>query len=172
MMTFERDLRLLLRDVGRRIMAWVLNRLEPKTDEETPPRVQFEGHLYRRRLKHPHALATLFGPVAVWRRLYEPLKREGRSIHPLELRLGIEAGLATPALAERVGRWSTDHPQNEVREIVERDHGVSWSCTSLRKLLGCLQVGMAPQREEARVTQVLRWIEQARASTGRFRPTL
>ena len=69
MMTFERDLRLLLRDVGRRIMAWVLNCLEPKTDEETPPRGQFEGHLYRRRLKHPHALATLFGPVEVWRRL-------------------------------------------------------------------------------------------------------
>ena len=48
MMTLERDLSILLRDVGRRIMAWVLNHLEPKTDEETPPRVQFEGHLYRR----------------------------------------------------------------------------------------------------------------------------
>lgn len=45
MMTFERDLSILLRDVGRRIMAWVLHRLEPKTDEETPPRVHFEGHL-------------------------------------------------------------------------------------------------------------------------------
>ena len=73
-------------------MAWVLNHLEPKTDEETPPRGQFEGHLSRRRQKHPRALATLFGPVEVWRRLYEPLKREGHSMHPLELRLGIEAG--------------------------------------------------------------------------------
>src|SRR5215475_7484324 len=170
-MAFERALSRLLREVGRRIMAWALNRLEPEADDEAPSRVVFEGRLYRRR-KHPHEVDTLFGPVTLWRRLYEPRERRGRSIHPLELRLGIEAGLATPALAERVGHWATDHTQNEVREIVERDHGVSWSCTSLRKLLGGLRVGMAPHREEAQVTQVLRWIEQARASTGRFRPTL
>ena len=170
-MAFERALSRLLREVGRRIMAWALKRLEPEADE-APSRVVFEGRLYRRRRKHPHEVDTLFGPVTLWRRLYEPRGRRGRSIHPLELRLGIEAGLATPALAERVGHWATDHTQNEVREIVERDHGVSWSCTSLRKLLGCLRVGMAPHREEAQVTQVLRWIEQARASTGRFRPTL
>jgi hypothetical protein len=172
MMTFERDLRLLLRDVGRRIMAWVLNRLEPTTDEETPPRVQFEGHFYRRRQKHPRALATLFGPVEVWRRLYEPLKREGRSIHPLELCLGIEAGLATPALAERVGRWSTDHTQQEVLELLEKDHGVHWSCTSLRKVLGSLRRGMAPHRQACQGDQVVSWLDQAYASKGRFRPTL
>src|SRR5215217_5864651 len=171
-MAFERALSRLLREVGRRIMAWALNRLEPEADDEAPSRVVFEGRLYRRRRKHPHQVDTLFGPVTLWRRLYEPRGRRGRSMHPLELRLGIEAGLATPALAERVGHWATDHTQNEVREIVERDHGVSWSCPSLRKLLGWLRVGMAPHREEAQVTQVLRWIEQARASTGRFRPTL
>jgi hypothetical protein len=117
-------------------------------------------------------VGTLFGPVTLWRRLYEPLGHRGRSIHPLELRLGIEAGLATPALAERIGYWATDHTQNEVLEIIQRDHGVSWSCTSLRKLLGSLCVGMAPHREGAQVEQVLSWIEQARAAKGRFRPTL
>jgi hypothetical protein len=45
MMTLERDLRIVLRNVGRRIMAWVLNHLEPKTAEETPPRGHFAGHL-------------------------------------------------------------------------------------------------------------------------------
>src|ERR671917_941858 len=93
-------------------------------------------------------------------------------IHPTELRLGIEAGLATPALAERMGYWATDHTQNEVLEIVQRDHGVSWSCTSLRKLLGSLRAGMAPHREGAQVEQVLGWIEQARTAKGRFQPTL
>src|ERR671917_2634032 len=93
-------------------------------------------------------------------------------IHPTELRLGIEAGLATPALAERVGYWATDHTQNEVLEMVQRDLSVSWSCTSLRKVLGSLRAGMAPHREGAQVEQVLGWIEQARAAKGRFRPTL
>src|SRR5262245_52125733 len=171
-MAFERELSDLLREVGRRIMTWTLHCLEPEADSEAPSRVSFEGRLYRRRRQHPQVVGTLFGPVMLWRRLYEPCGRRGRSIHPLELRLGIEAGLATPALAERVGYWATDHTQNEVLEIVQRDHGVSWSCTSLRKLLGCLRAGMAPHREGAQVEQVLGWIEQARASRGRFRPTL
>src|SRR5712691_11631103 len=166
-MAFERELSVLLREVGRRMMAWTLNCLEPEADDEVPSRVAFEGRLYRRRRKHPHAVATLFGPVTLRRRLYEPLGRRGCSMHPLELRLGIEAGMATPALAERVGRWGTDYTQHEALEMVQRDHGVEWSCTSLRKVLGSLCAGMAPHREEAQVDQLVRWLEQARASKGR-----
>ena len=171
-MAFERELSALLREVGQRIMTWTLNRIEPDANNEAPLRVSLEGRLYRRRRQHPRVVGTLFGPVTLWRRLYEPLGHRGRSIHPFELRLGIEAGLATPALAERVGYWATDHTQNEVLEMVQRDHGVSWSCTSLRKVLGSLRAGMAPHREGAQVEQVLGWIEQARAAKGRFRPTL
>jgi hypothetical protein len=171
-MTFERELSALLREGGRRIMAWTLNRLEPEANDNAPSRVAFEGRLYRRRRQHPHVVGPLFGPVTLWRRLYEPLERRGRSIHPLELRLGLEAGLATPALAERVGYWSTDHTQQEVLEMVQHDHGVTWSCTLLRKVLGTLRAGMAPHREEAQVDEMVSWIEQARASKGRYRPTL
>jgi hypothetical protein len=104
MAKFEKDLWALLREVGRRIMAWVLNHVEPENPEKAPSRVQYEGRVYRRRAKHRSAVATLFGPVDVWRRLYEPLERGGHALHPLELRVGVEAGLATPALAERVGQ--------------------------------------------------------------------
>jgi hypothetical protein len=172
MMAFEVELSILLREVGRRIMAWALNRLEPEADDEAPARVEFEGRHYRRRRQYPNPVATLFGSVKLWRRLYEPLGAGGRSIHPLELRLGIAAGLATPALAERVGYWSTDHSQHEVLALLEKGHGVHWSCASLRKLLGTLRDGMAPHREGCQVAQGVQWIEQARASKGRFRPTL
>jgi hypothetical protein len=43
---------------------------------------------------------------------------------------------------------------------------------ALRKVLGSLRAGMIPHLEGAQVERVLGWIEQARASTGRFRPTL
>jgi hypothetical protein len=56
--------------------------------------------------------------------------------------------------------------------MVEKDHGVHWSCPSLRKLLGSLRTGMAPHRHASQVDQVVSWLEQARASRGRFRPTL
>ena len=86
--------------------------------------------------------------------------------------MGIEAGMATPALAERVGRWGTDYTQHEALEMLKNAHGVEWSCTSLRKVLGSLRAGMAPHREGAQVDQLVNWLEQARTSKGRFRPTL
>ena len=81
-MAFERELSALLREVGRRIMAWTLNRLEPEADDDAPSRVAFEGRLYRRRRQHPHVVGTLFGSVTLWRRLYEPLGRRGRPFIP------------------------------------------------------------------------------------------
>ena len=172
MREFERALRVLLREVGRRIMAWVLNHMEPENEAEAPSRLHFEGRVYRRRGKHPSTWATLFGTVQVWRHLYEPLERGVRSQHPLACHLGIEADLATPALAERVGRWGADHTQRQVLTMLEEDHEVHWSCTSLRKVLTSLSTGMAQYRHRAQVAPVLHWLAQARASTGRYRPTL
>ena len=65
MAVFERELSVLLREVGRRIVAWVLNHLEPADPEEAPSPLWFQGRAYRRRRKHRTALATLFGPVVV-----------------------------------------------------------------------------------------------------------
>ena len=172
MATFEHELSRLLREVGRRIMAWVLNHMEPECAEEMPSRLGWKGQPYRRRRQHRTTLATFFGPVVVWRRLYEPLTPGARSLHPLEIRGGIEAGLATPALAERIGAWAADHAQRQVLAMLRKDHGVQWSCTTLRKLLGSLSAGMAPHRPPAQVEQVVRWLHQARASHGRFQPTL
>lgn len=153
-------------------MAWVMNRLEPERDDEAPSVLRFEGKLCRRRRRYRRSIATLFGTVEVQRRLYDPLFGGGRSMHPLQMRLGIEAGLATPALAERVGRWATDHTQGQGLKTLAEDHSVGWSCTSLRKLLGALQTGMAPHRHGAQVHQVVKWLKQARASHGRYRPVL
>ena len=172
MAEFERQLADLLRDVGRRIMAWVLNRLEPDRDSEAPSRVELIGQSYRRRRQYRRQIATLFGEIELWRRLYEPLEPGERSIHPLALALGLEAGLATPALAERIGRWAADQSQDHVLAMLARDHEVHWSCTTLRKVLAALATGTAPHRQALQVEQVVGWLEQALASPGHFRPTL
>ena len=53
-----------------------------------------------------------------------------------------------------------------------KDHDIHWSCTSLRTVLARLSAGMAPHRHLAQVEHVVHWLEQARASKGRYRPTL
>ena len=172
MATFARELSALFREVGLRIMAWVLNHMEPECPEEMPSRLWLKGQASRRRRKHRTQLATLFGPVVVWRRLYEPLTPGRRSIPPLERPLGIEAGFATPALAERGGRGAADPTQRQVLEMLQHDHGVHWSCATLRKLLSSLSAGMAAHRHAAQIDQVVSWLHQARASTGRLQPLL
>src|SRR5437867_11087533 len=60
MATFERALRTLLQEVGRRIMAWVLNHMEPERPEELPTRLWVQGQASRRRRKQRPTMATLF----------------------------------------------------------------------------------------------------------------
>ncbi len=169
---FEQALRTLLQEAGRRIMAWVINHMEPTCPEQMPSRLWWKGQAYRRRRTHRPSIATLFGPVVVRRRLYEPLTPGLPALHPLERRLGIEGGVATPALAARLGGWAAEHTQRQVLEFLRHDHGVHWSCPTLRKLLRCLRTGMGAHRQAAQVDQVINWLHQARASTGRLQPIL
>jgi hypothetical protein len=82
----EGELSTLLREVGRRVMVWMFNHMEPDCPDEAPSRLGFQGQTSRRRRKHRTTIATRFGPVVVWRRLDEPLAPSARAIHPLELR--------------------------------------------------------------------------------------
>jgi hypothetical protein len=88
------------------------------------------------------------------------------------MRLGIEAGCATPALADRVGQGAAQHPQRTVGELLEHEHGVHWSATTLRKLTASLAAGLEPQRQPAQVARVLKWLRAAQDSRGRHRPVL
>ena len=133
---------------------------------QNPGRLLWEGEAYRRRDRHPHQIASVFGSFVLWRFLYEPLERGGRSIHPLELRLGVEAGCATPALADRVGQWAAQQPQRGVQVILRREHGVIWSCATLRKVTARLAAGLAERRQEAQADKLLRLLEQAFQSRG------
>jgi hypothetical protein len=94
---FETQVHLQLRELGRILVEWTFNHLEPQDGRDLPPQINFQGEWYRRRFKSPNrTVATLFGTITLWRTLYQPLHGGERSIVPLEIRLGLEAGLATP----------------------------------------------------------------------------
>jgi hypothetical protein len=168
----ENDLQALLRELGRLLLQWLFQQAEPAEPAQNPGRLLWEGEAYRRRDRHPHQIGSVFGSFVLWRFLYEPLERGSRSIHPLELRLGVEAGCATPALADRVGQWAAQQPQRSVQAILRREHGVAWSCATLRKVTACLAAGLAERRQEAQADKLLRLLEQAFRSRGVRRPVL
>ena len=170
---FERQLQDMLRELGQIIIEWVYNHLEPEDHHFMPNHLQFDGNWYRRRDKTPNRhVATLFGTITLWRCLYQSIHGVERAIFPLEIRLGLVVGCATPALAEHVAHAAVDSTQETVRADLKRDHGVAWSVATLRKVIAATWKGMTPHLHNAQVAQLLAWLEQAQNSRGARKPVL
>jgi hypothetical protein len=169
---FETELAAIAREANRLIVEHEFNAIEPKRRDECPLRLQFAGEVYRRRPKSRKQVGTLFGEIELRRYLYQAVEPGEPALVPLEKQLGIETGLATAALAERVGVLSAEHEQEQVRTVLQREHNVCWSVQSLRKVTATLRDGLAPFREEAQVNKLLELLNKAFASKGKHRPTL
>jgi hypothetical protein len=170
---FETRLQELLREFGRIIVEWTFNHLEPHDRRELPGQIESGGTWYRRRSKAPNRkVATLFGTITLWRALYQDVHGVEPAIFPLEIRLGLEAGRATPALAERAARAATASPQAAVLAALRDDHGVRWSAASLRAVIAAVAAGMEVHCQEAQAARLLSWLEQADRSSGARKPVL
>jgi hypothetical protein len=176
---FEKRLRALLDECGRLVLQSVVNHIEPATPQEAPKHIQRDRQDYcRKNQKSPvrGGIATLFGHIELSRCLYEPLQEardDGQGCFaPLQLCLGIVANNATPALAERVGRLSSQHTQQEMLDLLERDHHVFWSPQVLRQVAADVSAGIAPYLATAQQRRLLEWLRQAQHSRGRHRLTL
>ncbi len=128
---FERELRGLLDECGRLILQTVYNHLEPENPQDAPKHSQRDRQDYVRKNSktlNRGGIATLFGTIQLQRCLYEPLQDarddDQPSFAPLERHLGIVAGNATPALAERVGRLAAQQTQQEMLQWLQREHHV------------------------------------------------
>ena len=173
---FENGLWRLLRDIGRVIMQWRLGDLEAANLNQAAAEVVLDGNIYRRRESSPRrlGLATLFGIITFWRLRYEPCDQGVglTCIFPLEQRLGICAGKATPALASRVGMWTAQNTQETVRNLLREEHNVAWSVNTLRKVAADLSAGLAALTHQVQVDRVLELLRQAHDSRGSHRPVL
>ena len=163
-----------LRELGRIIVEWTFNHLEPHDRKDMPGQIESGGTWYRRRSKTPNrSVATLFGTITLWRMLYQDVHGVEPSIFPLEIRLGLEAGRATPALAERAARAAVDvSPRTRCWRRCDDDHGVRWSVATLRAVIAGVATGMEAHRHDAQAARLLAWLEQADRSSGDRKPVL
>lgn len=176
---FENAVEDRLRELGRSTLEVVYNRLEAETPDEMPKHVEFEGHEYSRKNEKTNnrdGIGTVFGKISLVRFSYEPLSESRddnqKSFSPLELSLGIVAGNASPALAERVGRAASGHTQRELLELLEREHRVCWSAKVLRQVTAAVSRGVAEHLHQAQKEQLLAWLRAADGSKGRRKITL
>jgi len=170
---FETRLQESLREFGRIIIQWTFNHLEPHDRRDLPGQIESGGTWYRRRSKTPNrSVATVFGTITLWRTLYQDVHGVEPSIFPLEVRLGLEAGRATPALAERAARAAVASPQSAVLAALRDDHGVRWSAATLRAVVAAVAAGMEAHCQEAQASRLLSWLGQADRSSGSRKPVL
>jgi hypothetical protein len=176
---FETSLQQALAECGRQVVQAAFNHIEPEDPQDAPKHARRDRQDYSRKnakSRNRSGIATLFGKVELWRCLYEPLQEarddQQRSFAPLELCLGVVAGNATPALAQRVGRLSSQHTQQEMLDLLRRDHQVSWSVEVLRKVTRAVSAGIAPYLRAAQQRALLGWLRAAGQSRGRYRPVL
>jgi len=176
---FENDLRRILDECGRLVLQSVFNHIEPHDPNDAPKHSQRDRQDYSRKNHKSRSrggIATLFGTIELSRCLYEPLQEarldQQPSFAPLEVCLGIVAGNATAALAERVGRLANQHTQQGLLDFLKTLHHVSWSVTALRAVTAAVSAGIAPHLRAAQQQALLGWLAQAQQSKGRYRAVL
>ena len=169
---FEGQLQQLLRRLGLDLCDWTFNHLEPDDRQQLPARLDYDGERYRCRDRSPNDIATLFGTFQLRRYLYEDLEPGNPCLFPLEKQLGLVAGAATPALAERAAWCLAQGPQGSTLAVLAHDHDIHWSKDTLRQVTAAVAEGLEPHRLEAQVEKVLLWLAKAQTSRGRFRPAL
>src|ERR1700722_7985199 len=78
---FEKDLQQRTRELGRVVVQWTYNHLEPADVAAGPPVVDAQGSRFRRlRKKTPQQVATLFGTITLRRLGYRAAPAEGEPV--------------------------------------------------------------------------------------------
>ncbi len=174
---FEQQLNEVLHELGREVLEWSLNVLEPDEPDDQPHDVQVDGNGYRR-LRDKTAnrdVATTFGRITLWRRGYRSWSRDDGEalIFPLERRLGL-IEKATPALAGRIARRMAEAgaTQGTTLEWLRQEHGVALGVERLRRLCEDVSLRVEEHRESHQVEQLRHWLAQAQASSGQHKPVL
>ena len=172
---FETRLAERVRDLGRRVVERVYNRLEEEA-AEAPARLRLGGVDYRRLAKTPRRhVATLLGTIALWRHGYRASHRKSAEpvVFPLERTLGLIRG-ATPALAEAAARYFAEGgaTQRAALDRLKCQHGVGLGAERLRALAAEVAAAMAGIRKDVRVERLLALLRQADVSRGSTRPVL
>lgn len=165
---FETELANLLIELGRRIVEWTFNSLQPAERELLPQELFYLRDHYRlKRLSPTRNLNCLFGKIRVWRWLYEGTEGLGLpALFPWQLETGIIAGVATPALADRVGQLAAALTQRQCLAVLRAEHHVVWGAETLRKVTAGTAAAMSPFRHQAQVDQVLAWLKEAEREGG------
>ena len=152
-----------VRRCANSVLQWLVSQLEPDLDQ-MPGTVEHNGQNYRRLADKTSRsrIVTPFGELTIDRARYRR-GRDGKTIFPIELLLGIENGF-TPAAADIVGKQfaTSGSTQGRTREMIQDRFGLSIGNEKLRKLTANLAASLGSLRQEAQVAKLLELVNEVR----------
>ena len=164
----ENQLELVMRQFCLRIVQWILGTLEAKL-RDMPKAIEHKGKSFRqlREKSTRKDILTRFGKVELTRARYRN-GREGETIFPVEMVLGIERGFS-PAAADLAGKQfaATGSSQGRTIEAIRERTGVTIGAEKLRGLVDTLSNSLEPYREETQVERLSEMLQKARESGGK-----
>jgi hypothetical protein len=163
----EQKLFKVVSEFAKTILEKTFNSLEP-SGGELPHAVIREGTRHRQlESQTPREIVTRFGKISLLRFRYRP-GRKGKTIFPLEIALGVQAGF-TPEAASLIGQQfaETGSSQNRTIEFAKQHLGSSIGPDRLRKLASHLAAEMEPHREASQVDQLQKWLRDAAKSPAK-----
>ena len=84
-------------ELGRRLIELAYKRVEPAEVKLLPVRLRIGLDEYRRNRRTPHNIFCLFGPIRLWRAVYQAVEPGMPGLCPLEQALGIVGRVSTTA---------------------------------------------------------------------------
>ncbi len=139
---FEQKLQEQIMAVERELLAEELMRYDMSADE-----IEVDQIEYRRTLTSPETYLTIAGPVTIRRSLYRPVRVEGPTLCPLELRAGILAGYWTPRAARQAAFAMAHLPTGDCEALFAELGGMHPSRPSLDRLPKTLSPHWEAQRQ-------------------------
>lgn len=174
MMAFELTLLNLVRELGRLILQAATQALERDSDV-LPTNLRFECEGFRRRNDRTanRSIATRFGNISLWRTGYRSWQRDGQTIFPLELMLGLVENVS-PAMLGWIGKTTAAAGMSQQATIDSiREHsGVRIGVKRLRSCVAKLAQRLEPLRQTHQVDELLKLLQIADRSSGNRRPVM
>jgi len=157
MMAFELAMLRLVRELGRLLLQATIQMLERDSDV-LPTNLWFECEGFRRRKDRTanRSIATRFGNITLWRTGYRSWQRDGQTIFPLELMLGLVENVS-PAMLGWIGKTTAAAGMSQQATIDSiREHsGVRIGVKRLRSRFAIVLVSSkSPPRQRLAFTIV------------------
>lgn len=140
---FEVAVRCVIHELGQEIIASQMIRYDV-----TVPEVSVGDVAYRPNLRSKQTYMTSCGPVQIERQLYVARHGGGRSICPLEKRIGIIGGFWTPRAGEEACQLVADVTPGRAETLLRELTGMRPSKTSLDRVAKTVSTEWESHREE------------------------